>query len=86
MSMLSTCWPYLKTYSRSPSICCCFLILPTIMLLSAATAAWCSLLWARAALNRLCELSAQHCSTASRQGSGSCSSWLASCLAAILQQ
>lgn len=50
------------------------------MLLAASTSAWCSLLCARAALNKLRGLSAQHCSTATRQGSGRCrrgngSSW-----------
>ena len=42
------------------------------MLRSAAKAAWCSLLWAVAAQSKLRRSSAaQHCSTASRQGSGS---------------
>jgi hypothetical protein len=45
----------------------------TDMLLSATAAAWCSLGCARAALNRLRRSLVQHCSTASRQGSGSCS-------------
>jgi hypothetical protein len=35
------------------------------------SAAWCSLLWALEALNKLVGSSAQYCSTASRQGSGS---------------
>jgi hypothetical protein len=39
-----------------------------MMLLSAITAAWCSLLWARAALNKLRRLCDKHCITASRQG------------------
>jgi hypothetical protein len=36
-------------------------------------ATWCSLLWARAALNKLCWSSAQQRITASMQASGSCS-------------
>ena len=45
------------------------------MLLSASTAAWCSLLWALAALHTLrwSPALAQQCKTASRQESGSCS-------------
>lgn len=40
------------------------------MLLAAIATAWRSLLWARAALKRLWGSSAQHRSTATRQGSG----------------
>jgi hypothetical protein len=46
-----------------------------VMLRSAATAAWCSLLCALAALNKLrWSLAAQHCSIGNRQSSGSASS------------
>jgi mevalonate pyrophosphate decarboxylase len=45
-----------------------------VILRSTAAAAWCSLLWALAALNTLrWSLAAQHCSTFHRQGSGSAS-------------
>jgi hypothetical protein len=45
-----------------------------VMLLSARTAVWCSLLQVLAALAQLVRSSAQHCSTATRQASGNCSS------------
>jgi hypothetical protein len=51
-----------------------WLSLRAVMLLSAITAAWCDRLWARAALKTLRRSPAQHCSTATRQGSGNASS------------
>jgi hypothetical protein len=56
-----------------------------VMLCSAATAAWCSLLWDLAALNKLhWSFAAQHSSTARRQESGSANKGDADSVLAIL--